>query len=371
MVFIGLISYPLYLWHWPLLSVAQIFEGKRLTPLMTLEVVVTAFILAVLTYKYIELPIRSYRNKGLIAGALCAAMAVSAGIGYMTFNRGIQARSDSFDLDRFTRPQHTDWLPGTHTPWTAEPDGFLTLGKGARRVLFIGDSNMQQYYRRISKVLADHPMNGHGAIFAARASCALAVSELESPGDTACRAFLREAIEYAKDPNVDTIVITALWYEYLAAGDWWEFGPRPLKLGTDSVLANLKGTIASLVSRGKRVYVVLNIPVSPNFDPRSMVRRSLGSPGFKVEVHSPTKAEVQSTLGPIVSKVREIAREAGAIVVDPMDSLCGEVTCPAVSPTGEPIYHDAAHLSPLFVEDNVRFLDQTVLDTTAQTGSRP
>jgi hypothetical protein len=230
---------------------------------------------------------------------------------------------------------------------------------------------MQQYYRRISKILTDHPMNEHSAIFAARAGCALAVSELESPGDTGCKTFLSEAIEYSKDPNVDTIVITALWYEYLVAGNWLEFGPHPLKLGTDSVLATLKETIAGFVSRGKRVYVVLNIPVSPKLDPRSMVRRSLGSPGFKVEVHSPTKAEVQSIVGPIVSKVRESAREAGAIVIDPMDSLCGEVICPAVSPTGEPIYHDSAHLSPLFVKDNVRFLDQTVLDTTVQTGSRP
>jgi len=52
--------------------------------------------------------------------------------------------------------------------------GSLT-GSG-RHVLFIGDSNMQQYYPRIARILADHPLNTHSAVFATRGMCALVPS---------------------------------------------------------------------------------------------------------------------------------------------------------------------------------------------------
>ena len=58
-VFVGLISYPLYLWHWPLISYAYIIRlGKPPTPLMALGLVVASFLLAWATYRFIEYPVR-------------------------------------------------------------------------------------------------------------------------------------------------------------------------------------------------------------------------------------------------------------------------------------------------------------------------
>lgn len=57
-VWVGLISYPLYLWHWPLLSFARIIENGVPSLFLRLLLVVSAVVLAWLTYKFVERPIR-------------------------------------------------------------------------------------------------------------------------------------------------------------------------------------------------------------------------------------------------------------------------------------------------------------------------
>jgi peptidoglycan/LPS O-acetylase OafA/YrhL len=71
---VGLISYPLYLWHWPLLVFAEIYRFKPLTDIQRGLVIGAAFVLASLTYKLLERPIRASRK----AMSLAASMAVLA-----------------------------------------------------------------------------------------------------------------------------------------------------------------------------------------------------------------------------------------------------------------------------------------------------
>lgn len=59
MVWIGLISYPLYLWHWPLLSFARIMESSTPEWPIRLALLLASFVLAWLTYRFVERPIRS------------------------------------------------------------------------------------------------------------------------------------------------------------------------------------------------------------------------------------------------------------------------------------------------------------------------
>ncbi len=58
LVAIGLISYPLYLWHWPLLSFARILASQTPSPEVRLGLVALGFVLAYLTYRFVEQPIR-------------------------------------------------------------------------------------------------------------------------------------------------------------------------------------------------------------------------------------------------------------------------------------------------------------------------
>lgn len=67
LVWIGLVSYPLYLWHWPLLSFARIMESNTPEPLVRLTLLGTSFLLAWVTWRWLERPIRSRpRSKKMI-----------------------------------------------------------------------------------------------------------------------------------------------------------------------------------------------------------------------------------------------------------------------------------------------------------------
>ncbi len=58
LVRLGLISFPLYLWHWPLLSYARIINGGLPSTKLRILLVITSILAAWLTYKFIEKPIR-------------------------------------------------------------------------------------------------------------------------------------------------------------------------------------------------------------------------------------------------------------------------------------------------------------------------
>jgi peptidoglycan/LPS O-acetylase OafA/YrhL len=84
LVFVGLISYPLYIWHWPLLSQLRIAHRNAPTPAAIGAAVAAAVVLAILTWWLVERPLRaSRRARGAIVAALCMAMAVISTLGLL------------------------------------------------------------------------------------------------------------------------------------------------------------------------------------------------------------------------------------------------------------------------------------------------
>lgn len=57
-VFIGMISYPLYLWHWPLMSFLRIWIGKQPSDMFMFSSIIISLVMAYLTYALVEVPIR-------------------------------------------------------------------------------------------------------------------------------------------------------------------------------------------------------------------------------------------------------------------------------------------------------------------------
>ena len=155
-VLIGKISYPLYLWHWPILSFAVIVLPAANARLLHISGVVLAFVLATLTYLLIESPIRTRPGVRLLPLALASSMAVIAiaGFGIYLFNglnhRFPAARNeflalahyDYFTEGKFTSKEHGCFL--IDEPFT-KFDRQHCLGNrfpGHPSVFLLGDSYM-------------------------------------------------------------------------------------------------------------------------------------------------------------------------------------------------------------------------------------
>lgn len=94
MVGIGLISYPLYLWHWPLLSYARIIEGRTPSASIRTLCVVAAFVLAFVTFRFIERPLRLRVSQKSVAGLLAGVVFLVGTAGYVIYAKdGITGRS--------------------------------------------------------------------------------------------------------------------------------------------------------------------------------------------------------------------------------------------------------------------------------------
>jgi len=361
MVFVGLISYPLYLWHWPLLLFQTVWEPHP-TPMMIAAAVAAAFVLSFCTYRFVEVPIRASSYKNATTALVFTATAICAIVGYAITSGTISARPAPVSIDRFVAAARDDQTQSAlNTSWTLHPSDFMIREAGHTYAMYIGDSSMRQYYPRVDKLLSDYPLNRRGAVFAVRNRCApgaVEVAQLDADSREICRKFIASALEYARGPAVDTVVIGACWYLHFlrSLGD-----TVPLKPGSDRALQTLRETIVELVSAGKRVYVLLDMPVGTGFDPRQMIRRTLTSPGFVVDISTPKRAAVESVLEPIRSRMIRTAGAAGATLIDPMDWLCNGTTCPAVSSHGEPLYQDAWTLRAAYVREHARFIDHTLL----------
>ena len=87
MVWFGLISYPLYLWHWPILTFARILHGEEPSGYIRIVAIFLSIVLAWLTYKLIEQPLRFGGYRGIKVFILIFLMAIVGYIGYNTYIR--------------------------------------------------------------------------------------------------------------------------------------------------------------------------------------------------------------------------------------------------------------------------------------------
>ena len=95
LVWIGVISYPLYLWHWPLLSFARIIESGEPSPSIRGAAVGLAVLLAWLTYRFVETPLRHRRSgaRQIAVGLVVLMLAIAAGGAWVYHRHGLPSRS--------------------------------------------------------------------------------------------------------------------------------------------------------------------------------------------------------------------------------------------------------------------------------------
>lgn len=92
-VWIGLISYPLYLWHWPIISFFRINQNRAPDFYQGVLIMTVSVILAWLTYRYVESPVRRSKKDGQLAIWLLMAMFAMGALGYNIYSQaGFESR---------------------------------------------------------------------------------------------------------------------------------------------------------------------------------------------------------------------------------------------------------------------------------------
>ncbi len=126
-VWFGLISFPLYLWHWPLLSFATIVEGKVPSLSIRITAVLFSVLLAWLTVKWIEKPFRFGNQRiGLKVSTLCGLVFVIGVSGFIV-NKSDFSQSHTYENLAIKR-KGFEHAFGSSLGWYRGKDDWLFLG---------------------------------------------------------------------------------------------------------------------------------------------------------------------------------------------------------------------------------------------------
>jgi peptidoglycan/LPS O-acetylase OafA/YrhL len=368
MVFIGLISYPLYLWHWPLLSFERIVDPDHMTSAVRFALLAAAFVLAWLTYRLAEIPIRINRRKGFAAIAMTMLIAVIGVFGFLSARGDLRPRSAQFGLDKLVAAAAARAYPGPNLHpvghgWSA----LMRQGTNRSTVLFIGDSFIEQYYPRIDQVLQEDPQGTRSVIYASSGGC-LPIPGVTEIHHALCATLIQQATEYATQPEVKAVVIGANWlgyflpqnrdprYDYRIAMDSGGAQRIDEPMASARALSQLSTMISKLRKAGKSVYLILPSANELRFDPRRMIERSWGNMSFSINAPIIARSTLIGSMEPIRSELKATSVASGSNLLDPMDTLCAKM-CSALLEDGVPIYMDGDHLNPEYVRREVRFLD--------------
>jgi hypothetical protein len=235
-------------------------------------------------------------------------------------------------------------------------DSVDLLKPGKHATLFLGDSYMQQYYPRIERMAHRSP---RGILLRTLPGCAplQGVDRISIH----CSTFVDEAFARAAKPDVDRIVIAASWFGFFNRGDYYALDDsrrRSLNaLQTDRAFQRLISTLNRLRASGKRVAIVLSHPSDKASGPEARIARS-GLDWRVLPPHAIDLAQFQATTATAQNRLRRVAQESGAEIIDPSNYLCSAGKCPTTSSSGIPYYSDGTHLRASYVRDHLTYLDK-------------
>jgi peptidoglycan/LPS O-acetylase OafA/YrhL len=356
-VAVGLISYPLYLWHWPALSFPEILGLA--SPFIKPAALASSFALAWLTYRFVELPVR--RSSDATSIWLIGLMISVGAVGLLAKRSVINAKSASPQIEKIVSAR-SDWQspPDSSTPVSFEGQTFWRDGASPKIALIIGDSDAEQYFARTHELIR----NGRAdlsTIYAFKGAC------LPLPGITNrevanCDNLISAAFNFARKPEVETVVVTAQWL-YLESGRY-DFHlnetaiPADRPPGRGAAFLALQNQLRELRGLGKRTIVILNIPVGKRFAPTEWIVRSISG----VSIYQPTVSRSEAATpaySAIMADLVQAAEKSGSDIIDPFNALC-PIVCKTSDENGAPIYKDANHLKSSFVQRNAVFVDKVL-----------
>ncbi len=355
-VSIGLISYPLYLWHWPLLVWPKIVGSTNILSVTDrMLLIFLAIILAYLTCQLIEKPIRQSKDKKITFTLVFLFLAIGF-IGLMVMTKNIISRINSDDAKSVLSARN-DWgyptsnfdIYKSFSDYT-----FYKIGTSKNITLFVGDSNMEQYAPRVEFQIINHSkIVSNSAIFATKGSCPFVLPELAKK-TYGCATKLEEIEKLTNDINVKTIVFAQAWNSLL-------------EVSSDTELQNSLDFYLSRLSKDKNVVLILNMPSGDEFSPLHLLTGSR----FTNLVKSTNKnyvdrlhAEAQYTK--LNAVINRIATKNNIRVINPFDFFCVDDKCPLTNYEGIPLYKDGQHISATHARSSATFIDETLVENSLE-----
>ena len=365
-VFIGLISYPLYLWHWPLISYAYVIRlGAPPTALLATALVAASFLLAWITYRFVEYPVRfgAHRHRLTLVIAICVAVLGGCGLAIWTAS-GFPGRFPGLDMRGISEAKADLAFQPTKGMEVFDYDRTLVthMGQGERKVALSGDSLLFQYGPRVQQ-LADKGQLVANVYFVTGGSCAPVPGLIQRDHFAHCANMPGLLADLVRRESVQSVVLGASWLGYRDEGMQIVRDGRQLALDTEdgqnAFYANLEDYVRLLRSEGAKIYLVLGAPIHGRFDPGAMVTRSMTSLRVAPDAGQAVPiTELRSIYATSDAKLTAVAERTGATLLDPVPDICGDGShCSPFFGGGDPKFSDAMHLRPVFVRDNIAFLD--------------
>ena len=335
---LGKISYPLYLWHWPALVLPSSALGRPLRIRERIACIVLTVILAHFTNKFIEEPLRHKKIApkkiymvalattlvSLIMGVLIATSATS-----IISTKG--ATSYTFDLEK-VMAKPTVYGDGCHVNYGETKSGYCTYGKKASptTIVLYGDSHAAQWFPALQTLASER---GFTLISLTKSACPSVDSPRPDQGafkNVHCEKWRENSIARIHEIQPAAVIVSSFQYftpphGYPNRAKWWSDGQQRL-------LHDLKGASDKLIYLSDTPHPIRDIPsclASRNSDTCDSTEKS------------------------------PVNIVQGFSVIDPTDWLCSRF-CPAII-DGIVAYRDASHISVDMARHLSRELEQALI----------
>ena len=318
---VGLISYSLYLVHWPIISFLTYYTLKAPRPADVVPILAASLLLAWLSWRFVEQPFRAKgmpasRRKVLTLGvAMIVAVAALGAAGIAT--KGFPQRFPHLAAQATHDPKGL-WSEGVcflanNPDVAAWKEGPCTLTRGGpEKVLLWGDSYAADYVPGI-KAAADRIP--YTVIQYTAAGCPPILSYYSASRPN-CQAFNRNALNIIDRDHVGAVVLSARWVDMQRRG-----------------LDEIRSTLDALKARGVKVYMLGQSPMFTT-DVQLIAFRQPAKDHWSISFDPDLNNKLRAAAGPDVS------------FVDPLAHICSGPVCP-YRQGQELMFNDEGHYSAL------------------------
>ncbi|HEY5106594.1 MAG TPA: acyltransferase family protein [Caulobacteraceae bacterium] len=324
LAYIGRLSYALYLWHWPILSLARYWSPAPLSTLETIAALSASFLLAAASYHWLEIPVRrrailARRRTLVVTFAVASLTLIATGAAFLITGGWSQ---------RFTPSVVAlDAKQNDKAPLRCKTECLIGDRTRAPTILIWGDSQAWAISDTLDTALK---RNGLAGELVSQDGCA-PMFGLQRPLFT-CDTRSRVKALIRAQPKV--VVLISAWGPYYGMPKM-SFGTA---LGARAVDAALENTLYFIHNEGAKTILFDPPPGAQDDVPRrSAQSQALG----RVEPITWKLAHYIASNAPYFSEVARLSPLISARV-SPWRHLCKTGTC-QVSIDGRPIYIDSGH----------------------------